>query len=112
MTSSDADPKFGSCSVDKLKCSANWGEGTVVKGPGDKPSKAWRTLPRPEVRFPFITFWFRQLELIEGKRNPQGVAEVITLSRTFVSSTAKAKTAKLSAFFFYYHIPFIDFDNS
>ena len=28
--------------------------------------------------------------------NAKGVAEVITLSRSFVSSTAKAKTAKLS----------------
>lgn len=30
-------------------------------------------------------------------RNPQGLAEVIMLSRVFISSTAKAKTAKLSA---------------
>jgi hypothetical protein len=30
-------------------------------------------------------------------RNAKGVAEVITLSRSFMSSTAKAKTAKLSA---------------
>jgi hypothetical protein len=29
-------------------------------------------------------------------RNPQGLADVITLSRAFMSSTAKAKTAKLS----------------
>ena len=29
-------------------------------------------------------------------RNAKGVSEVITLSRSFVSSTAKAKTAKLS----------------
>jgi hypothetical protein len=30
-------------------------------------------------------------------RNAQGLAEVVTLSRSFLSSTAKAKTAKLSA---------------
>jgi hypothetical protein len=30
-------------------------------------------------------------------RNAKGVAEIITLSRSFMSSTAKAKTAKLSA---------------
>jgi 26S proteasome regulatory subunit N6 len=29
-------------------------------------------------------------------RNAQGLAEVVTLSRSFLSSTAKAKTAKLS----------------
>lgn len=29
-------------------------------------------------------------------RNGKGLAEVITLSRAFMSSTAKAKTAKLS----------------
>lgn len=31
-------------------------------------------------------------------RNAAGLAEVITLSRSFMSSTAKAKTAKLSAY--------------
>ena len=31
-----------------------------------------------------------------ANRNAKGVAEVITLSRSFVSTTAKAKTAKLS----------------
>jgi 26S proteasome regulatory subunit N6 len=30
------------------------------------------------------------------RRNAKGLAEVITLSRSFMSSTAKAKTAKLS----------------
>jgi hypothetical protein len=29
-------------------------------------------------------------------RNAEGLAEVVTLSRSFLSSTAKAKTAKLS----------------
>ena len=31
-----------------------------------------------------------------SSRNAQGLAEVVTLSRSFLSSTAKAKTAKLS----------------
>ncbi|KAI5997671.1 proteasome regulatory particle subunit [Pisolithus orientalis] len=35
-------------------------------------------------------------ELYRDQRNAQGLAEVITLSRSFMSSTAKAKTAKLS----------------
>jgi hypothetical protein len=35
-------------------------------------------------------------ELFRDQKNAQGVAEVITLSRSFMSSTAKAKTAKLS----------------
>ena len=39
-------------------------------------------------------------ELYRDQKNADGVAEVITLSLTFVSSTAKAKTAKLSVFFF------------
>ncbi|TFK63028.1 hypothetical protein BDN72DRAFT_848108, partial [Pluteus cervinus] len=34
-------------------------------------------------------------ELYRDQKNAQGVAEVITLSRAFMSSTAKAKTAKL-----------------
>ncbi|KIM58597.1 hypothetical protein SCLCIDRAFT_1218561 [Scleroderma citrinum Foug A] len=34
-------------------------------------------------------------ELYRDQRNAQGLAEVITLSRSFMSSTAKAKTAKL-----------------
>ncbi|EIM89539.1 PCI-domain-containing protein [Stereum hirsutum FP-91666 SS1] len=34
-------------------------------------------------------------ELYRDQKNPQGLAEVITLSRAFMSSTAKAKTAKL-----------------
>ncbi|THH28206.1 hypothetical protein EUX98_g5985 [Antrodiella citrinella] len=34
-------------------------------------------------------------ELYRDQKNAKGVAEVITLSRSFVSSTAKAKTAKL-----------------
>jgi len=34
-------------------------------------------------------------ELYRDQKNARGVAEVITLSRTFVSSSAKAKTAKL-----------------
>ncbi|KAI5980537.1 proteasome regulatory particle subunit [Pisolithus orientalis] len=34
-------------------------------------------------------------ELYRHQRNAQGLAEVITLSRSFMSSTAKAKTAKL-----------------
>ncbi|KAG5642572.1 hypothetical protein DXG03_002559 [Asterophora parasitica] len=34
-------------------------------------------------------------ELYRDQRNAQGLAEVITLSRAFMSSTAKAKTAKL-----------------
>jgi 26S proteasome regulatory subunit N6 len=36
-----------------------------------------------------------------GKRNAKGLAEVITLSRAFMSSTAKAKTAKLSTSHFF-----------
>lgn len=36
------------------------------------------------------------LNLCTLYRNAKGVSEVITLSRSFVSSTAKAKTAKLS----------------
>lgn len=35
-------------------------------------------------------------QLTVADRNAKGVAEVITLSRSFVSTTAKAKTAKLS----------------
>jgi 26S proteasome regulatory subunit N6 len=35
-------------------------------------------------------------ELYRDQKNADGVAEVITLSRSFMSSTAKAKTAKLS----------------
>ncbi|KAK0501384.1 PCI-domain-containing protein [Armillaria luteobubalina] len=34
-------------------------------------------------------------QLYRNQKNAQGVAEVITLSRSFMSSTAKAKTAKL-----------------
>ncbi|KZT69876.1 PCI-domain-containing protein [Daedalea quercina L-15889] len=34
-------------------------------------------------------------ELYQAEKNAKGVAEVITLSRSFVSTTAKAKTAKL-----------------
>ncbi|OBZ69303.1 putative 26S proteasome regulatory subunit rpn6 [Grifola frondosa] len=34
-------------------------------------------------------------ELYRDQKNAKGIAEVITLSRSFVSSTAKAKTAKL-----------------
>jgi 26S proteasome regulatory subunit N6 len=35
-------------------------------------------------------------ELYRDHKNADGVAKVITLSRSFTSSTAKAKTAKLS----------------
>jgi 26S proteasome regulatory subunit N6 len=38
-------------------------------------------------------------ELYRDQKNAAGVAEVITLSRSFMSSTAKAKTAKLSMVF-------------
>jgi 26S proteasome regulatory subunit N6 len=34
-------------------------------------------------------------ELYRDQKNAQGLAEVVTLSRSFLSSTAKAKTAKL-----------------
>jgi 26S proteasome regulatory subunit N6 len=34
--------------------------------------------------------------LTRSDRNANGLAEVITMSRAFMSSTAKAKTAKLS----------------
>ncbi|CAL1705825.1 unnamed protein product [Somion occarium] len=34
-------------------------------------------------------------ELYRDQKNAQGVAEVINMSRSFMSSTAKAKTAKL-----------------
>ena len=36
--------------------------------------------------------------LINSYRNAQGLADVITQSRAFMSSTAKAKTAKLSMY--------------
>ena len=35
--------------------------------------------------------------ILISSRNAEGLAEVVTLSRSFLSSTAKAKTAKLSA---------------
>lgn len=38
-------------------------------------------------------------ELYRDQKNAAGVAEVINLSRSFMSSTAKAKTAKLSTVF-------------
>ena len=44
----------------------------------------------PRFLFPTLTW----------RRNAKGLAEVITLSRSFMSSTAKAKTAKLSKFYF------------
>ena len=37
--------------------------------------------------------------LTYSDRDANGLAEVITMSRAFMSSTAKAKTAKLSVFF-------------
>ena len=41
-------------------------------------------------------------------RDAQGLAEVVTLSRSFLSSTAKAKTAKLSAAFFFVSPKFLE----
>ena len=41
----------------------------------------------------------------QSHRNAQGLADVITQSRAFMSSTAKAKTAKLSV---YIHIQYIN----
>ena len=40
--------------------------------------------------------WTVQFLIFSCFRNAQGLAEVVTLSRSFLSSTAKAKTAKLS----------------
>jgi hypothetical protein len=37
--------------------------------------------------------------LADDRRNATGLAEVIKLSRSYMSATAKAKTAKLSTFF-------------
>ncbi|KAI6139066.1 hypothetical protein BKA82DRAFT_950760 [Pisolithus tinctorius] len=48
-------------------------------------------------------------ELYRDQRNAQGLAEVITLSRLFMSSTSKAKTAKLICTLLNY---FIDIPNS
>ncbi|KIM74391.1 hypothetical protein PILCRDRAFT_80113 [Piloderma croceum F 1598] len=47
-------------------------------------------------------------ELYRDQKNAQGLAEVITLSRAFMSSTAKAKTAKLIRTLLDYFIPIPD----
>ncbi|KIM79141.1 hypothetical protein PILCRDRAFT_98232 [Piloderma croceum F 1598] len=56
------------------------------------------------------TLFGAERTLIDGERNAQGLTVIITLSRAFMSPTAKAKTAKLSALFLIIIYPSVNFD--
>lgn len=93
---------LGMCVPQSVQTTSNWDyhslyngrpwSDTNLTGSGGGFGEAGRALSWPEV-------WITHSSLFLGSdftRNAQGLAEVITQSRAFMSSTAKAKTAKLS----------------
>jgi len=74
------------------------GRKNSLMGPGDSAGRAWRSLWRSEVRF-VCYILVASIVVDRGRKECTGSCGVITLSRAFMSPTAKAKTAKLSALF-------------